>query len=353
MRTYAIMHHPSHNRVYFETSLKLSQAEFRIVAGHFGVEWKNVRVESWGGVEYLVFETSAGMEPEDVEKIFDLSFTYAFYEVLGSGDTLMLKPIRPVKENFVDESISMILKYTGKTNELFTRMMINVAYYSGAVGKEMKEKKEIHLLDPMAGKGTTLYEGLIRGFHVHGIEIGDKVVHEACHFLRKFLENAKYKFSYSALRISGPARAFSAVKHSFSIAASKEALKSGHTKTAELVAGNALYADQYYRKNYFDIMVGDLPYGVQHGNVTTQKQSSLTRNPGELVKACLPAWRNVLKPGGILVLAWNCHVLPRKMLEEILEQDGFRVKREEPYGQFEHRVDQAILRDMVVAERSC
>ena len=355
MRSYAIMHHPSHNRVYFETSLKLSAAEFQIAAQYFSVPCENVQHQNIYGVDYLTFQTEGELTAEDVQKVFGLSFVYAFFERIVVNEEMLLRPIQKVKENFVDESISTILKYTGKTNEIFTRMMINVAFYSlekagerGGGRGAQSSARDIHLLDPIAGKGTTLYEGLIKGYHVHGIEIGDKVVHESGHFLRKFLENGKYKFDYSSLRISGPNKSFSALKHTFEAAATKEDFKNKRTKLIELVAGNSLYADQYYKKNYFDLIVGDLPYGVQHGNVTTEKQSSLTRNPAQLLSACLPAWHAVLKPGGVITLAWNCNVLSREKLAQILEEHGFCVKNEDPYTQFEHRVDQAILRDIVV-----
>ena len=48
--------------------------------------------------------------------------------------------------------------------------MINVAVFSCTAAKADR----ITLLDPVAGKGTTLFEGLTMGFDCCGIEIGDK-----------------------------------------------------------------------------------------------------------------------------------------------------------------------------------
>lgn len=343
---YAILYHPGHNRVYFETSLKLSVSEFGIVAQKLSTGFENVEQQNICGVDYLVFETEAELSETDIRIIFDLSFTYALFQIEQMNDTVYLKPVAKLREDFVNDGISSMLKYTGKTNEIFTRMMINVAVYS------QNNRENIRLLDPIAGKGTTLYEGLVKGYNVYGIEIGSTVVNEAYHFVKRFLESARYKFSYSSMRISGPNKSFTATRHTFETASSKEDFKNKNTKTIEMIAGNSQYADKYYKKNFFDVMVGDLPYGVQHGNVTKEKQSSITRNPSELLNACIPAWKQVLKPNGIIVLAWNSNVLPRARMEQIFEEHGFTVKTEEPYTQFAHRVDQAILRDIIVAQKT-
>jgi DNA modification methylase len=346
MKQYAILCNPGRNRVYFETSLKLSISEFNIVAQKFSTKFEDVLRQNIDGIDYLAFQATDELSQSDVKIISDLSFAYALFETKKINGELYLKPIKKMKEDFVDESIGTILKYTGKTNEIFTRMMINVAFYSQG------NNENIRLLDPIAGKGTTLYEGLIKGYNVHGIEISDSIVNESYHFVKRFLETARYKYEYSSSKISGPNKSFSALKHTFETAKTKEEFKSKNTKTIGLIAGNSLYANKYYKKNFFDIIVGDLPYGVQHGNVTNEKQSSLTRNPAELLNACLPSWLEVLKPDGAIVLSWNSNVLSRKKMEQLFEERGAIVKNDGAYLQFEHRVDQSILRDIIVA-RPC
>ena len=99
------------------------------------------------------------------------------------------------------------------------------------------------------------------------------------------------------------------------------------------------------------MIVGDLPYGVRHGNVTNEKQSSLTRNPAQLLETCLPSWLEVLKPGGSIVLAWNSNVLPRERMERLFAEKGCSVKKDPPYLRFTHRVDQSIVRDIIAARK--
>lgn len=344
--TYAILINPGHNRVYFETSFSLSAPEFNIAAQKMSAACTGARHQKLFGADYLTFNADGRLTDADVEIIAGLSFTYALFmvEALDGGGPCFT-PIDITRDHFVDNSISSILKYTGKTNEVFTRMLINIAYYS------QNNTEGIKLLDPVAGKGTTLYEGLIKGFDSYGVEIGDKAVREAYHYLKKYFESARYKFEQGVLRVSGPGRSFTAQKYTFKAAHTKDDFKAGRVKDAELIAGNSMYANKFYKKDYFDIIVGDLPYGVQHGNVTNEKQSSLTRNPAELLGACLPAWLDVLKPGGAIVLAWNSNVLPRKKMEQIFAARGLSILDGDDYLRLGHRVDQSIYRDVIAAHK--
>jgi len=118
----------------------------------------------------------------------------------------------------------------------------------------------------------------------------------------------------------------------------------------EIIAGNSVHARQFFPSNFFHILVGDLPYGVQHGVVTQEKQSPLTRDPKILLETCLPVWREVLKSGGAMVLAWNRNVFSRTAMTDTLERHGYRVLH--PDLDFSHRVDQSILRDVVIAQKA-
>lgn len=338
MRKYAILANPGHSRVYFEASMRLSLAELEIcvkgLCHSFGVD-------TIGGVPYFTLETD-GEFPIDI--ISRLSFAYAVFELLEYEGKTYLQPVEKTACEFFNQSVSNILKYPGKTNELFTRLMINVAVGSGYFEQS---NGRLALLDPVCGKGTTLFEGLVCGHNVYGIEIGPNVVHEAAVYFKKYLETEKYKHSFVNERLSGENKSFTSKVYKYELSKDKNAPKLNLT----LVAGNSKYADNYFRKGSMDIIVGDLPYGVAHGNVTNEKQSSLTRNPSELLSACLPSWCAVLKKGGIIVLAWNKFVLTREALEKILSDNGFAVFSGNPYDKFEHMVDRAIKRDIIVAEK--
>lgn len=343
MNQYALLLNPGHNRVYYKASQQLSAVEFSIVAQTMDCAPFEVQGKLLAGVYYLVFSAQGELSQKDLEKIARLSFVFALYQVEGE----LLRPLLVPQVDLTGINIGSLLKYTGKTNELFTRMMINVAVSSCA----MPEPERVMLLDPIAGKGTTLFEGLTMGFDCCGIEIGDKAAAEGYHYLKKYLEIEHIKHTTNLQKQSGANKSFTAKHYAVDLAKNKEDFKNHREQHWEIVSGNSIYADQFFGKNKFHVLVGDLPYGVQHGNVTAEKQTSLTRSPKELVQACLPAWKNVLKPGGVLALAWNTFVFPKEQFATLLEQAGFQVLLEGPYDQFAHRVDNSIMRDVIVARK--
>jgi len=72
----------------------------------------------------------------------------------------------------------------------------------------------------------------------------------------------------------------------------------------------------------------------------------------ELLERALPIWLEMLRPGGALGLAWNTRVARRDRVVALLDRTGFSVCASDAYLGFEHSVDQAILRDLVVATKA-
>ena len=347
MITYAILLHPGHNRVYFSTSKTLSLHELTIALRSFQGSFGPEELRELAGVPYITFTSQTPLPPQQLTDLGRLSPVYALFRLEENADGPILSPLALPESRYMDSSVSSILKYTGKTNELFTRMMLSVAYHS----LPTPPREPVRVLDPIAGKGTTLAECLIRGWDAYGVEIGDKAAGEAFTYMKKYLETEKYKHEAQNQRISGPNRSFTARRYQITLAHNKDEFKHS-PRQWEMVAGDSQYCDHYFRHGFFHLIVGDLPYGVQHGNVTGQSQGSLTRNPCQLVEKCCPAWHKVLMKNGILALSWNSFVLSWEDLAAVLERHGFQVFREEPYHSFEHRVDQAIRRDLIVAEKA-
>lgn len=344
MKRYAILANPGHNWVYFEASRALSCTELTLALEHLGLEYSEIKSEELGGVFYQTFTASQALTDLDIKALSTLSFTYAIFELTEHNGKICLLPILVPSCMYMNGSISSILKYSGKTNELFTRLMINVGLFS------IKQSAEnIKILDPIAGKGTTLFDALALGFDAYGIELNDKSANESYVFLKKYLETGKYKHQTSTEQINMQEKGLSARRSCIQLSHNKEEMKSGVSRHWEMVSGNSMYADRYFKKNSFQLIVGDLPYGIQHGNVGAKKQGSATRSPKELISLCAAPWYKVLKPGGAMVLSWNSFVYSREQLSAQLESVGFHVKVDGVYSDFEHRVDQAIKRDIVVA----
>lgn len=332
---YQLLINPKHYNIYNKNTDKIILSEFNILNNKYNFA-KEVQIKNICNLNYICFKS------EDISviqnKISELSFFLGIFEEKNT----YLKAI-DLKENcFINKNISSILKYSGKTNEVFTKMMLNIAE------NLIDEKENLNLIDPICGKGTTLFEGLVKGHNCYGIEISPKVVEESAVFLRKFLENEKLKFSLNKEKFSGENKSFKAEKYIFKINKNKE---NKEYKNFEIVACNTVYADKIFKKNFFDIVIGDLPYGVKHSNITNEKQSSITRSPKELLEKNLNVWKNIMKDNGILALSWNTYLLKRIEFEKILEQKGFEIIKEENLLNLEHRVDQAINRDIIFAKK--
>ena len=167
-------------------------------------------------------------------------------------------------------------------------------------------------------------------------------------FLKKFLEKERYKFNSKKEKFSGENKSFKAEKFIFDINKNKE---NKDFKHFEAVSANTFFTDKIFKKSFFDIIVGDLPYGVKHSNISNEKQSSFTRNPKELLEKSLDSWKNVLNENGVLVISWNTFLLKREDFKNLLITKGFKVLENESLLSFEHRVDQAINRDIIVAKK--
>nr|WP_321450099.1 hypothetical protein [uncultured Carboxylicivirga sp.] len=348
MITYLILQHPGHNRVYYNLADKLALAELLLASKRLDAACENIRIEEIASVRYLGVDCANELNQSDIDIISRLSFVFAIYKLVQIDNQISLVPISRANYEYVDDKISSLLKYQGKTNELFTKMMVNVALLSS----NFNYNQSINLLDPVAGKGTTLFEGSVYGFNSYGIEIEPKSVHECTLFFKKYIETERYKHKADKHQVFGKSKAEAIYIQEFEYAKGKEEFKSeSNRKKLGVVNGNTNDAANYFKANFFQLIVGDLPYGIAHGNTGATKSGSITRNPSELLELCLAGWHKVLQKGGCIVLAWNSFVVSKHKLLQHFENNGFEVLTEEPYNQFEHMVDKSIKRDIIVARK--
>ncbi len=59
-----------------------------------------------------------------------------------------------------------------------------------------------------------------------------------------------------------------------------------------------------------------------------------------------------LKKGGVVAISWNTYTDKRSEFVTIFEQNGYKVFDDEPFLRVEHRVAQAINRDIIIAKKS-
>lgn len=344
---YYLLQNPGHNWVYFSASEQLALAELSIASANFQAEVGDISIKELAGVRYLSFSSSKALEATDLSLLARLSFSWALF-VHGndsSGDPVLM-PVEMQSRPFLDEKISSLMKYQGKTNEMFTRLMLNVAIHSAYTTETMS------LLDPVAGKGTTLFEAAAKGLNAHGIEIDSKQTHEAEVYFKKFLESERVIHHDQKRQIYSSGKNNAVYVHEFRFAQSRADMKARErSRMVGFISGKAQEALRYFKGPQFHCIVGDLPYGIQHGSKKNEQLDGFTRNPEELVMESLEGWKRVLFPEGVIVLAWNSFLLRKEKLAELFTRSGFQVLRDRPYDQFEHMVDRTIKRDIIVARK--
>lgn len=343
---YLILQNPGHNRVYYLSADKMALAELNIALLRLSISTKSTKIEIVKGIRYISFETETEVGETELDIISKLSFVFALYQVVQVNHIPYLKPIQLTDYAYLNTKISSLLKYPGKTNELFTKMMINVALLSS----DFNYHDKINLLDPVAGKGTTLFEAGIYGFDAYGIETNAKAIHETTVFFKKYLETEHIKHTFEKRRIAGSNKTNAIQAEEFFYATTKSDFKNRDNQhKLVLINGNTTHAQSYFKQAKFQLLVGDLPYGIYHGNTT--EKSGGTRNPYELLSTALPGWKTILRQGGTLVLAWNSFLVKREKLAQLFAENGFVMPENTVYGAFEHMVDKSIKRDIIVAKK--
>ena len=339
MNNYAILANPGHNRIYFDTALTIAINEIRAIAEARDIEVNDIGERDINLPACICFSTEAPLNSKALKALSASSIYYAIFEILDDG---LLKPLTAESFQTFPESLNQILKYNGKTNEQFTRLMVNLALSACKTGSD-----QVTLIDPMCGKGTTLFEGMVRGFNVVGVEINDKWTQEIQAYLINFLKKGRYKHTKSKERRTHDGKRLSD-GFTLETAAAKEDFNNGQIQTLKVFPADTRHTQFLAKKNACDILVSDLPYGVQHGSKTA-KAPKLDRSPLELLKEAAPAWKQVMKPKGALVISFNEFTLKWQEAAAALTEAGFKVLDEEPYVNYLHRVDQSINRNLIVA----
>ena len=331
--TYAFLLYPHANVRYRQSLLQLAVQELAMTLTALGRE-AEVTPKEMGGATFLTFE-AAKLTERDMRMLSQLASVY----MLFSMEDGRLTPIARTHPNYVGEDLPALLKYKGKTNEMFTDTMLTMALAASAFMPV--HDSQLVVCDPMAGRGTTLMLALRRGYHGVGLEIGKADVKEAADYMTRYLEfhRIKYKRTDSALTVRGQV---GGRENKFVFSDSAEHFKAGDTRTLRLICGDTREAAALLKPNSVHLMVTDAPYGVQKG--TAGRQDSI----GGTIAAALPGWFDVLKSGGVLAMSFNTHVTRREGLVRLFEKAGFEIVQT---ANLEHWVEQAISRDVILARK--
>lgn len=340
---FAILLEPSANRVYSENAVNMLRAEIGVfdeflIDGTIG----NARVSTVAAAPCLRF-SAEGLTKRDLDCLANLSSSYVLFAV---HDELHM-PVAGTPLDRYDHDLLSILKYRGKTNEQFTKLLMNV---TAATMKSADAylNRQLRVLDPLCGRGTTLNQAIMYGWDACGIDIdrGDTETYAA--FISRWLKDKRLKHALHESRVRRDGKTLGR-RFSAQFAESKEAYRAGRTQSIDVLTADTLYTADLHSGRGFDLIVTDAPYGVQHGAVNSQ--SKLSRNPSALLEEAMTGWSTVLRPGGSIGLAWNTRQTSRQTLEAIMSAEGLQVVEGAHFQGFHHRVDRAIDRDLIIARK--
>ncbi|MDX6515975.1 MAG: hypothetical protein QOH73_1641 [Gaiellaceae bacterium] len=313
---------PQQSTQYGQLTERLASPELR--ACPLGAALGDVREERFGGRPYLVAEVA------DVElDVALLSRLACVSELFELFDGPLLRPIERDFQPLVPIEMAEARRYKGKTSDVFSHLLLNLALFAGAFAGRCTER--LRVLDPLCGGGTTLFLALAHGHDALGIEQVRSDAESTALFVRGYFKEERIPFKEVKERTTAGAR---------------WRFEAGPRQSQRLLAimqGDAREAPAHLHGlpggARVHAIAGDLPYGIQHdGEVTA------------LLSEALPAWRTVLAPGGAVALAWNATRLPRAKIEQLVTAAGLEVRNDGPYADLEHRVDRVIKqRDVLVA----
>ncbi|WP_043640885.1 TRM11 family SAM-dependent methyltransferase [Nonomuraea candida] len=337
MPRYALLILPAFNRVYGESSVRLTRAELAVFSARaLDGEILDSAERRIGGVPYVTFETARPLGEPDVRLLSNLSSVYAIFGVEGD----LLRPLEMRSRDRLSSDLITIQKYAGKTNEHFTKLLLNVT----ALASDKGLGDGLSVFDPLCGRGTTLNQALMYGYDAYGIDVDGKDFEAYSGFIKTWLRNRRLKHTAETVPVRRE-RALVGRRFNVTFGLSKEAVKSGDVQRLTVVNADTLKSREFFKPRSFDVLATDAPYGVQHGS---KGGAGLSRSPLELLGRSVPVWAELLRPGGAMGIAWNTYGGKSAELARILTDAGLEVM---DYPDFEHWVDQAIVRDIIVARK--
>ena len=328
---------PHANIRYQASLLMLGQAELLCLLQAMGRD-AQISAERIGGSDFLTFDTEAPLDEKELRLISAHSALLLLCEREGG----LLRPLDKQPPMYLPKDAAELLKYKGKTSAVFTHMLLNCA--CAASGFFLSDAP-LTVLDPMCGKGTTCFCALERGWNAAGMDVDAPALQEADRFFGRYLQFHKLKHKRTTQSLTVKGRGVPEVR--YTLADTRAHYAAGDTRTLSLMTCDTASSASLMRKQPVELIVCDLPYGVQHAPDGSGRPVSFEL----LLKRALPAWLEALRCGGAMALSFNTLTLSRERLLALLVEAGFTPMTDGPYASMSHFVEQAVLRDVVVARK--
>ena len=306
-----------------------------LLASPLAPRLRDYAIERLAGQEFLLLDLD---EPTDADlailwRLGTVAGVYEYFPTLAEQEGPFLRPLVSQMPAFVSPEIAEARRYRGKTGELFTAVLLNLAIFAGAYAAEVAGR--LRILDPLAGGGTSLFTALVRGHDAYGIERAKDDFDTTDAYAQQFLRGIGVPYRRVEERVRGSGR-----RAILTVGWREETRQLGFVLGDTYDAPTLLAGIPGGAR--FHAIVGDLPYGIQHqGQVTT------------FLERAVPRWAETLLPGGTMALAWEATAPRREEATAIVERHpGLRVVTTPPYDALVHQVDRQIKRrDILVIRR--
>lgn len=288
------------------------------------------------GQAYVTFALSdgplSGADGALLASLATLGNAFELFEALGGVEGPLLRPVPVSYPHLLSPDIAAVRRYKGKTSELFTLFMCNVAKFASAFAEA--PWRDLRVFDPLSGGGTTPFTALSLGAHAAGVERERGDAESTAMFLAQYCREARVSVGVREEKL----RPLSAHRWRLRVGREKE-----DPRACLIAAGDsALSRDLLAGFGRPHLVVTDLPYGIQHDAPLA-----------ELLSRCLPAWAGMMEPGGALAFSWDSTRAGRDEMAALVEDlSPLRVVRDAPYGDLAHRVDRVIKRRDVIVARA-
>lgn len=332
-RTFALRVAPQRNTQYARLAGALAAPE--LLASPLGERLEELTRRALAGEEYLVAYLDGVLAASDrftLGLLGAVSECHELYDELGGVRGPLLRPVELPRTEFVPFDMAVARRYRGKTNELFTTVLLNVALFVSDFAGQQDQR--LRVLDPVAGGGTTLFTALRRGYDAVGIEREREDVETTTAFVRQFLREQGIPFAHVDEHLRGRGR-----RNLFQVG------RAGQTRLLCLALGDTTKAADLLEGlpggAKFHALVADLPYGVRHSGQVR-----------DLIRDALPIWETALLPGAGVALAWDATRVNRDSLWQLASKHTtLTLVDRPPFNQFVHAVDRQIKRRDVLVLR--
>lgn len=296
---------PLAKAAYFDAAKDVALLELRALG------FEDCALREVGSLSFIDLDA----EEEQIAALMRASVCQGLFERVEQG----LLPLDQEPNFKLPEALVTGQKYQGKTNELVTQLAINVA-----LAHVKTTSSRLTLLDPMAGRGTTLLWALRYGMNGRGIDLDGKNIDLFHAHVKKQCKLHRLKHKNERGRIGKGKGGGSFARFEFD-----------NTKIS-LVHGDS--GKTVWQENQkFDLIVSDLPYGIQHAG-------SEKRSPFIGVEESAAGWIDGLRPGGAVTLIFNEYQTSRDDLSNLFEGLGLETMN----FSASHRMSESIVRDVLV-----